>query len=273
MKIKVQMVKVFGICKDYGNLAAIIIEEEDISRKAKQNIARIIGVSETVFIKLEENTAITMEYYTPNREIGLCGHGTIGGLIALEEIGVRNDKNYIVNTKTGNIEMFKENQIYFMKQKNPEVFPGPKMEEIIRALNTKKIDKNLPIEIVSTGVKDIIVPIDSKESLKNIKINSTYMEMLSEKYDVVGVHVFSKNNHEIYCRNFAPFYGIEEECATGTSNGALSAYLNRYYKEKSFEFKQGFFMNNPCLIYGKVVNKQIYIGGKGAIAEEKTLSY
>lgn len=28
-----------------------------------------------------------------------------------------------------------------------------------------------------------------------------------------------------HCRNFAPLYGIDEESATGSSNGALACYL------------------------------------------------
>ena len=31
-----------------------------------------------------------------------------------------------------------------------------------------------------------------------------------------------------WCSNFAPLYDIPEECATGTSNGALTYYLYRY---------------------------------------------
>jgi predicted PhzF superfamily epimerase YddE/YHI9 len=51
---------------------------------------------------------------------------------------------------------------------------------------------------------------------------------LSQLYGVVGFHVFyvpEMFRGKIYCRNFAPLYGIPEEAATGTSNASLAFYL------------------------------------------------
>ena len=61
------------------------------------------------------------------------------------------------------------------------------------------------------------------------------MDMISElsrDLKVVGIHAFATNYDEeistersVFCRNFAPLYGIDEEAATGTSNGALAYYF------------------------------------------------
>lgn len=56
---------------------------------------------------------------------------------------------------------------------------------------------------------------------------------ISEKYDVVGYHLFTLDIPEdaaAECRNFAPLYDIPEESATGTSSGALLSYLHRSFK-------------------------------------------
>ena len=54
---------------------------------------------------------------------------------------------------------------------------------------------------------------------------------LSKKYKVVGAHLFTLDKNKkvtVFCRNIAPLVGIDEECATGTSNGALTHYLKDY---------------------------------------------
>lgn len=44
---------------------------------------------------------------------------------------------------------------------------------------------------------------------------------------MVGVHAFTRDTKEGIAEssNFCPLYGIDEEAATGTSNGALTYYL------------------------------------------------
>ena len=55
---------------------------------------------------------------------------------------------------------------------------------------------------------------------------------LSKALEVVGIHAFAtsydnelSSERKVFCRNFAPLYGIDEEAATGTSNGALAYYF------------------------------------------------
>ena len=67
--------------------------------------------------------------------------------------------------------------------------------------------------------------------------------------------MYTIENDKIYARNFAPNVGINEECATGTSSGALCGLL---YKKKIIssetEVIQGESMNQKSLIYVKIVD-------------------
>ncbi len=45
---------------------------------------------------------------------------------------------------------------------------------------------------------------------------------VSERYNVVGTHLYAVHDNRIITRNFAPLYDINEEAATGTLNGALA---------------------------------------------------
>lgn len=139
------------------------------------------------------------------------------------------------------------------------------------------LDEEYPIQIVSTGLKDILVPIDNRESLRKIKPNFEEMKKISKEKDVIGMHMFTLNNDEeltAICRNFAPLYGINEESATGTSNCALACYLFKYgIKKNKYVFEQGYELDNPSQIIvfleeNNNLISNVLVGGKGYIVEE-----
>ncbi|MBC8931820.1 PhzF family phenazine biosynthesis protein, partial [Escherichia coli] len=74
-----------------------------------------------------------------------------------------------------------------------------------------------PIQIVSTGLKDILVPIKSEADLYTLEPNFEEVKKVSKHYEVVGMHLYTFSDDRIICRNFAPLFDINEEAATGTS--------------------------------------------------------
>ncbi|MNJ62964.1 putative isomerase YddE [compost metagenome] len=106
-------------------------------------------------------------------------------------------------------------------------------EEIAKSLNvtTDIFHEHLPIKIISTGLKDIFIPIKKVEQLQVIQPNYELITSISHKLNVIGYHLFSIMEDQHYiarCRNFAPAVNILEENATGTSSGALASYLFTY---------------------------------------------
>jgi PhzF family phenazine biosynthesis protein len=87
-----------------------------------------------------------------------------------------------------------------------------------------------------------------------MKLDYLAMSDFCAALQVVGVHAFSLSEDletMAYCRNFAPLYGINEEAATGTANGALTYYLyNRGVVKagKLNRFLQGESMGRPSKI-------------------------
>ncbi len=91
------------------------------------------------------------------------------------------------------------------------------------------------------------------------------------------MHLYTFNNNRIICRNFAPLYDINEETATGTSNGALACYLyeNNYLRKKVYLFEQGYSLQSPSEILVKLATnsensiEKVYVGGKEYYFETK----
>ncbi|WP_281417139.1 PhzF family phenazine biosynthesis protein [Clostridium mobile] len=136
-------------------------------------------------------------------------------------------------------------------------------------------------EIVSTGLKDIMLPVKSLKALKSISPNNQKLKEYCENLDVIGVHVFTLETEEkdstVSCRNFAPLVGINEESATRTSNGAMGAYLVKnnilkYENNITITSEQGHYMGRPSKIIIKIEGAKenciIKVGGAAVITIE-----
>lgn len=258
MQIKAFTLDSFASTPGGGNPAGVVLDFENLlTPDEMQLIAEKIGFSETAFIKKSLVADFNVRFFTPTEEVDLCGHATIGAFSLLEHLGMISVGTYTQETKAGllDVEITSDKKV-FMDQSLPEFFEKLEVDEISNSLglDPSAIDEKLPIQIVSTGLKDIIIPLKSIKNLDEISPDFEKITSISKKYDVVGYHVFALSNeiNELaVCRNFAPLYGIPEESATGTSNGALVSYLfehNKLSTTENLSISQGISMNKPSTI-------------------------
>lgn len=281
--MEVAIIKAFTYENKGGNGAGVFVLNEQIPDSKKLDIANKVGLSETVFILKNDENDYDVSFFTPVCEVELCGHATIAAFYYLGKMDYIKGNNEIKtayqNTKAGRLKIeisFKDNDVDYvlMQQSEPRIYDElNQIKQIANSLNTdeKLIGLNnneIKPTIVSTGLKDIMVPVKSREVLNNLKADFKLIEDISYENDVVGYHVFTIDEGKIYARNFAPKVGIDEECATGTSNGALGSLL--YIKGlilNQIEVIQGESMNEKSLIYVKVNQNDdgvmdVYVGGK-----------
>jgi len=265
-----------------GNKAGVVLNRPELTISEKMNIAKELGYSETAFVTTSKEADYKLEYYTPTDEVPLCGHATIAAFSLLYHLGELRKPACTIETKAGILRMeIGSDGMIFMEQNKPEYLNVLSSELFEHCLKKDWIAKEYPIQIVTTGLKDIIMPIDSKEHLALLKPDFKVMENLSRELQVVGVHAFSlvKESEVIaVCRNFAPLYGIDEESATGTANCALASYLYRYYEKRDpYVFEQGHNLDQVSRIIVKIVAekdeiREIFVGGYGYLVSEKEMS-
>lgn len=284
MKIKVHTLNSFAKTESGGNPAGVVLEASNLSKDDMKRIAKKVGFSETAFVQKSDKANFKVRFFTPTNEVNLCGHATIATFFLLTNKGIIQRGRYMLETKSGilNIQV-KDNRTVFMTQILSQFSEKINREEIIECLNISEdqFPSDLPIQIVSTGLRDILIPINNLRILLSIKPNFDKISNISKKYNVVGFHVFSletKFGSTAHCRNFAPLYGIPEESATGTSNSALSCYLFKYGKitkgqAGNLVFEQGYSMNKPSEILAKLKIedneiKEVQVGGTAIVKKE-----
>lgn len=284
MKVKVYTLNSFAKSIEGGNPAGVVLSADALTEDEMKKIAATIGFSETAFVMKSDMADFKVRFFTPTEEVDLCGHATIAVYFVLSNLGQINPGVYTQETKAGNLKVeVKEDGIIVMNQTLPSFYEIISKEEVADSLNITidEIDNELPVQIVSTGLKDIMIPIKNLEVLKSIEPNLEKISKVSSKYNVVGYHLFVLEAIEgsaAHCRNFAPLYGIPEESATGTSNGALACYLFKYNKIAEdkvgyIAIEQGYTMGKPSEIIASLAVKdneigKVMIGGKALNLKE-----
>jgi PhzF family phenazine biosynthesis protein len=267
--MKVFTLNAFAKTDDGGNPAGVVFDADSLTEQQMKDIAKKVGYSETAFVMGSKRADFKVRFFTPADEVDLCGHATIATYNLMLIKGMIKEGNYTQETKAGLLKLDVRKDIVFMQQKLPEFLELPSQKKIADSLNIKTdYFADLPIQIVSTGLKDIFIPIMDREMLFSIMPDFKEVSMISKQYDVIGYHMFTLDTKaSAHCRNLAPLYGIDEESATGTSNGALACYLWKYHEKKTeFIFEQGYSMKKPSEI---IVNlklrdnsiAEVWVGG------------
>ena len=298
MEINIFQVDTFTDTAFGGNPAAVVPNAVGLSEYDMQKIANEMNVSETAFVVQIDDSLYRVRYFTPISEVDLCGHGSIATFHTLALKGyikpIENGIKVVTQlTKAGKLPLelhFLNGEIdwILMEQAPPKSLGtvdnlGAILESMSLRPDQLGIGDQLVIpEIISTGLPDIILPLKSKEDLDNLEIDYCNLRVCTSEINVIGVHAFYLPNPDsniVYTRNFAPGVGIDEEAATGTSNGALIYFLkkNNLISGDSIISPQGHSLNRPSQIYCYIEeykdSYKVKVGGKAKIVIDGIITF
>ena len=264
--------RIFG-----GNQAGVVLADKVLEPAVMQQVAAELKHSETAFVwQTEEGNRL--RYFTPAGEVDLCGHATVAVFALLRRLGRIEDGNHNALTRAGALEIEGSGETVWMDMAPPKtlgILPEESWEELYGAYGLTLEDRpaDLPPEIVSTGLADIMMPVRDHETLLRAVQDERTVTELSRRFDVTGVHMFCLGEEAVYCSNFAPLYDIPEECATGTSNGALTYSLyerSLVEPERENLFLQGEHMERPSRILSRLTVQdgavRVRIGGQAVMS-------
>lgn len=302
MKKAIYQVDAFSEVPFGGNPAGVVPDANGLNENHMLHIAKEMNLSETAFIFPLQNHEADYEvkFFTPTQEVDLCGHATIASFFTLASKGIITGEDDVKvikqKTKAGILPVelyFKDSKIdsVMMTQAKPKfVFDVEDISELagIMGINVADIGIEgyaLIPQAVSTGLTDIMLPVKSLSALKSINPNYARLTEYSDNLNIIGVHAFTLETEEetstLACRNFGPAAGIDEEAATGTSNGALGAYLAKnnvlkFEDNITIICEQGYYMNRPSKIIVRLEGKKddltVKVGGAAVIVMEKFTS-
>ena len=249
--------RIFG-----GNQAGVALPDHPLEDGLMQQIAAEFKHSETAFLTKNNDGSVNLRYFTPAGEVDLCGHATIASFALLRSLGRIGDGVCLAHTRSGELNITVRGDTVWMDMAPPNLLRTMTDEEAAElyaayGLTPDDCPAGYPVKLITTGLADIMLPVRDHETLMRAIQNEAAVTELSRRYDCVGVHMFCPGGEDCtaYCSNFAPLYDIPEECATGTSNGALTYYLYQQGIVRPGEenvFIQGEHMGRPSEIRSRL---------------------
>ena len=268
-----------------GNQAGVILLEKGEPFPAEDLMRAIAGElkhSETAFVRQLTHDRVHIRYFTPTGEVELCGHATIASFSVLRELGLAQNGIYTLVTAAGEQFVRVEDGKVFLTIRPVRILRELTEEECTEVLAAYGLGREhewpgLKAALVNSGLTDILLPVRDREALMAAVQNEAAVSDLSRRHDAVGVHMFCPGEGEIAarCSNFAPLWGIPEECATGTANAGLTAYLvsrGVLPTDREYRIVQGEHMGRRSEIRTRSVGDDaVEVGGTAVISMELLL--
>jgi trans-2,3-dihydro-3-hydroxyanthranilate isomerase len=264
MKRRLYTLDVFTTKRFAGNPLAVVTDGDGLSTAKMQTIAREMNLSETVFIqKPTNNRALArLRIFTTTRELPLAGHPVIGTWFLLAELGVvpasEGSVHILQQTGAGILPVeftFHNGRVVrvTMTQK-PASFKRARFTRATLAetlgLKPSDLAASLPLEFVSTGISNLMVPVSRRSVLPRIHMNMRALAHLISSGGTMAYCFASGGHGRVFARGMVP-WGIIEDPATGSAGGSLGAYLVQHGQLRASEgltITQGVEMGRPSEI-------------------------
>lgn len=268
------LVDVFTETPFGGNQLAVVEGRNDLSTEKMQKIARELNLSETVFVFSPDHSDNTrkLRIFTPQMELPMAGHPTIGAVYVLTTSDVvpteEGQNECVFEEEVGEIlvTVLKEKgQIVKIEMKQPlpvfsDKFENRKIAADLLSLTEAELHPGLPVQPVSSGVPFLFIPVRSLQAIHRIQFRLDVWEQhFKGKPDFQHIFAFTAETEStaasVHGRMFAPAMGISEDPATGAASGPLGAYMVKHQILPTAEndiysitSEQGFEMGRPSFI-------------------------
>lgn len=265
-----------------GNGLTVVISDVELDEALMQDLTREFKQFETIFLRRIDENVFQARIFTVDEELDFAGHPILGAAAVIHKHYFDDKQEQAISFQLKNKKVItyskKETSFYDvqMNQGKPE-FIGEVSEnkkgQYAQALNLtlEHLSDQLPMEVVSTGLPYLLVPICS--GLEQVKISCSNFEELLAEVSAKFVYVFDEKQLEARTWDNC---GNVEDVATGSAAGPLGAYL---YKHNVFDtnepviIQQGRFIHRPSKIKvtKSVSSGEILVAGSVAILAKGTL--
>jgi PhzF family phenazine biosynthesis protein len=256
---RVRLVDAFTEEPMAGNPAGVVTDATGLTDDQMGAIANELGASETAFVRQSDAADRRLRYFSPEREVDLCGHATVAAMAALYDRAQITADAYTVETNVGVLDVEVEaDGTVWLTQSEPDVRPVDlEVESVAAALGVEEhalteVGEDLPLSYASTGFPFLVVPVSYFEQLSAIEADQEAIAELCESVGAEGLYAFTFDTLDrestLHGRAFVPLAGIPEDPVTGTASGAVCAYLRHHGaldQPDPLVCEQGHFLDRP----------------------------
>ena len=251
-----------------GNPAGVCFLEQELEEEVMLKIAQEFGFSETAFIqKTNKYSTYTIRYFSPKKEIPLCGHATLASAKVIFE---NTNVNEILFVTSENLELV-------IKKYNEEIMMEFPVYDTIAATIPRATLAALGLEKVINTVyspKNKIIVLEIGDAQLLAGLTPDFDALLNSYENINGILVTARSANEEYdfhYRYFWPWAGTNEDPVTG----GVQTFLAKYWAEKLNKKEMKAFQSSQRTGYMTVElrDNKVMIFGKAVIVLEGNLAY
>jgi PhzF family phenazine biosynthesis protein len=241
-----------------GNPAAVCIMPCDLKDSVYQSIAKEMNLSETAFAEKVQADMYKLRWFTPKKEVPLCGHATLAtSHVIFDHLGFKGNKIQY-STLSGILSAEK------VKDKIQLDFPK---NEPYEAKPSKDVYKGLGISgckeaYFSDTTLKLLLEVESPEIIKKLKPDFKALLEAENNLGWRGIIVTARDTREFdfISRYFAPHVGINEDPVTGSAHTVLAPYWGNKLNKKTMRAYQASERGGVLTIEN--AKNRVYISGK-----------
>ncbi len=218
-----------------GNPAAVCILSDPKTDDWLQQVAAEFNLSETAFLWHEQSNQWKLRWFTPIREVKLCGHATLASAHVLARELQLPHAEFLFSTLSGILTAKIDAQTITLSfpKVEPKLFSRIYLHE--DDVGIKEL--NLDIAAVYQAGEDIIVELAHEDDVLN------YLPELDKiaKINTRGLIITSPGKNaerDFVSRFFAPRFGINEDPVTGSAHCSLAVLWSKKLGKSSLRAEQ-----------------------------------
>jgi len=284
LRLPITYVDVFAARPHEGNHLPVVHSADQLSALTMAAYARRTRQSETSF--LQSPTVDGADYrnriFTVESEIPFAGHPTLGAAAALCHQAGTPKRELMQQTMHGvhrvQVNLDGDSGTVTMQQSEcqfGEVIDAGALAEAL-GLPVEALHRDLPPQMLSTGLPMIVIPLASPGPLHSAQMNPVALERALEPIEVESAMslncyvVAEESAGEWSARSFSLDVVGGEDPATGSAAGPFGAYLRDRIGLTRVDISQGVDMGEPSRLHvdtsdGILVSGGVHIVGTGTV--------
>ena len=228
MKLSIYQVDAFATQVFQGNPAAICPLESWLPDDTMQNIAKENNLAETAFFVPLQDHTFHLRWFTPDREVDLCGHATLATAFVIFDCLNFKANKIMFDTLSGALHVTRKENLLTMD------FP---LRQATTCANFPELDKilNMKIEATLQFGKKYVVVVNDPNAIKTLKPDFAALS----RYDIEALILTAKDSkYDFTSRYLKPHSTLKEDPVTGSAHCILAPYWQTQLNKNKFHAYQ-----------------------------------
>ena len=262
-----------------GNQLALVHDAGGVPDAIQHAFARETKLSETSFVQPAEADGADYRHriWMMSGEIPFAGHPSLGTAVAVARARGESSASFVQQTHPGlqrvDVEVSGTAARASMLQEPPSFGAELDAAEVLPFVGLARDDaaSELPVQVVSTGAPQVIVPVADPAALARARPDYDEIGPLLATHDAIVYYLVHIDGRTVRARSFLRTAEMGEDPATGAAAGPLCAYVAQRTGVEAVEIDQGVEMGRASRLRAAIDGDRVRVGGDAVVVVDGTV--